>query len=333
MDVDVDVDVDEDVIHPEPESSGRSGGSGKVLAAIAAVVALGLGAWFAKGELDRRAALEAAYQESMAADSIASWTAFVEEYPEHPRRAEAEQALRASIAAAAARSGISDWISIPGGSYEMGSNVGATDEQPVHTVMIAPFELMKTEVTVAQYRKCVEAGACASLDADRYCNWGVSGREDHPINCLDWTHASAFASWAGGRLPSEAEWEYAARSGGKAQQYPWGEEAATCRRAIMDDGGSGCGEDRTWPVCSKPEGLSTQGVCDLAGNVWEWTQDAIHDDYTGAPADGTAWEEEALGRMVRGGGWADGDTDLRASFRSGFDPTFRGDGLGFRLAR
>ena len=242
--------------------------------------------------------------------------------------------LEAPDGAAPGKAGI-EWVRIPGGSFEMGSAV-ASDEQPVHSVTVPGFELMKTEVTVGQYRACVEAGACSAPDDtsdSEYCNWGQSGREDHPINCVDWNQATTFATWAGARLPTEAEWEYAARSGGQAQTYPWGNEAASCSRAVMDDGGDGCGEDHTWPVCSKPAGNSTQGVCDLAGNVWEWTQDTWHGTYRGAPGDGRAWEGGASYRVSRGGGWYRSASLLRASYRFRYGPSFRFNGLGFRLAR
>jgi sulfatase modifying factor 1 len=190
----------------------------------------------------------------------------------------------------------------------------------IEWVDLGRFSISKTEVTVGQYRTCVEAGACTAPDdksSSKYCNWGYSGREDHPVNCVDWNQASAFAKWAGGRLPTGEEWTYAATSGRKSWEYPWGDEEATCSRAIMDDGGDGCGQGRTWPVCSKPAGNSTQGVCDLAGNVWEWTDE----------------REGAFGRVRRGGGWNDAASSLRASNRNRFDPSARYNNLGFRLAR
>jgi len=237
---------------------------------------------------------------------------------------------------ASGKAGI-EWVRIPGGTFQMGSNNGRSNEKPVRYV--PSFELMKTEVTVGQYRECVEAGSCSEPTAysssgwEKSCNWGQSGREDHPINCVDWEQAQDFAAWAGGRLPTEAEWEYAARSGGKAWTYPWGDEKATCSRAVMDDGGNGCGQNRTWPVCSKPAGNSTHGVCDLAGNVWEWVQDGYHDSYSGAPGDGRAWEDGASYRVIRGGGWGNIASYLRAPHRSGSGPPYRYIRLGFRLAR
>ncbi len=196
---------------------------------------------------------------------------------------------------------------------------GAVGKAGIEWVDLGRFSISKTEVTVGQYRKCVEAGACTAPNdksSDQYCNWGYSGREDHPVNCVDWDQASAFAKWVGGRLPTGDEWTYAATSGGKVWEYPWGDEEATCRRAIMDDGGVGCGQDRTWPVCSKPAGNSTHGVCDLAGNVWEWTQEA-----------------EASLRVYRGGGWGSPASSLRGRYRGRRIRSGRGERLGFRLAR
>ena len=170
-----------------------------------------------------------------------------------------------------------NWVRLPGGRFRMGSEGGAKDERPVHEVRLPAFEIMETEVTVAMWRACVRARACKPADT---CTWGKpnwkrSGVDDHPINCVSWAQAQVFARWVGNgaRLCSEAEWEYAARSGGTDSVYPWGNERASCDRAVMDDGGKGCGHGKTtWPVCSKPKGSSTQGVCDLAGNVWEWVR-------------------------------------------------------------
>jgi formylglycine-generating enzyme required for sulfatase activity len=239
-----------------------------------------------------------------------------------------------------------EWVRIPGGTFQMGSTNGDSDEKPVHTVRISSFELMKTEVTFGQYNQCVSAGACTPAHtSDGKCSVYDGSKwkdgtlpssfqgDDQPVVCVDWNQSQAFAKWAGGRLPTEAEWEYAARSGGKAWTYQWDVDGATCGNAVMDDGGDGCGRTRTWPVCSKPAGNSTHGVCDLAGNVWEWTQDSWHDSYSGAPGDGRAWEGGASGRVLRGGGWGFTASYLRASNRFWYDPSSRINYLGFRLAR
>ncbi len=247
---------------------------------------------------------------------------------------------------AAKSSGGIEWVSIPGGNFTMGSGNG--DEGPAHSVTVKSFQMAKTLVTFGQYKKCVAAGACAAAHvSDGTCYiWNgsqvVQGTlpyyfqgDDQPVVCVDWGQAQAFSKWAGGRLPTEAEWEYAARSGGKEQKYPWGDAEATCDRAVISAGGSaGCGRNATWPVCSKPAGNTQQGLCDMAGNAWEWVQDWYHDSYNGAPTDGSAWESPTGSyRVIRGGSWNGGADYARSAYRSFNDPGYRGIYLGFRPAR
>jgi len=180
----------------------------------------------------------------------------------------------------------------------------------------AGIEFTKSEVTVAQYKACVEAGKCSAPNTGGGCNWNQAGRGTHPVNCVDWNQATAFCAWAGGRLPTEQEWEAEASDGGK-RQYPWGDEQVSCERAIWSQGGAGCGKNGTWPVCSKPAGNSVSGLCDMSGNVWEWTSSS-----------------EGSARVVRGGSWLNGGPDfLRASYRARSDPSFRFDVYGFRCGR
>ena len=228
-----------------------------------------------------------------------------------------------------------EWIRIPGGSFRMGSKTGDSDERPDHRVTVKDFDLAKTEVTVAQYRACVRAGACSVPGTGAYCNWGDDSRDDHPVNCVDWDQARAFALWAGGRLPTEAEWEFAARSGGRARLFPWGNETASCKRAVMAGGGDGCGKNRTWSVCSKTLGNSVQGICDLTGNVWEWVEDCWHRNYEGAPSDGSAWTGNCAGayRVFRGGGWSERAANCLVTYRVRNIPGRRRYNVGFRLAR
>ncbi|MBU1900151.1 SUMF1/EgtB/PvdO family nonheme iron enzyme [Myxococcota bacterium] len=236
------------------------------------------------------------------------------------------------------------WITLPGGSFQMGSNTGDSNEKPVHEVQLKGFMMSKTEVTVKQYQVCVSAGVCSQPHwDDKTCfiwtgaNWSQDrlpdsfrGEQD-PVVCVDWNQAQAFATWVGARLPTEAEWEYAARSGGKDQAHPWGDAQATCRYAVMHDGGNGCGQNQTWSVCSKPQGNTEQGLCDMSGNAWEWVAD-YYGSYDSTPRDGT---EHLLGsfRVFRGGGWNRGASFLRAAYRAGIDPSNRYNALGFRLAR
>jgi formylglycine-generating enzyme required for sulfatase activity len=186
-------------------------------------------------------------------------------------------------------------------------------------VTVKPFEMAKTMTTNKQYKACVAAGACSAPSA-------YAGGDDNPVVNVDWNQAKAFAQWAEGRLPSEAEWEYAARSGGKDRKYPWGNDAS-CAKVVIDS----CGGNGTAPVCSKPAGNTTQGLCDMAGNAWEWVQDMFQGWYEGAPTDGSAWEYErgpndSDSRVIRGG-------DGRPAERSSVVAGDRHEFVSFRLAR
>ena len=179
----------------------------------------------------------------------------------------------------------------------------------------------RSETTVSQYRACVKAGKCeAKHHKDKseykYCNWGYGDRDDHPMNCVDWYGAEQFCEWAEGRLPTAQEWEAEAGSSG-SREFPWGAEKPSCSRCVMDDGGIGCGKGHTWPVCSKRLGDSVSGLCDMAGNVWEWTS-----------------SQEGSTRVLRGGSWNNAAPgNLRASSRFRFDPDFGFSFSGFRCVR
>ncbi|MEK7388210.1 MAG: SUMF1/EgtB/PvdO family nonheme iron enzyme [Elusimicrobiota bacterium] len=229
------------------------------------------------------------------------------------------------------------WVSIPGGTFMMGSPDGNNNEKPVHQVTVKTFLMAKTPVTVRQYSLCVQAGKCTETGRGSDSNGGVAGREHYPINSVTWDQAVAFSKWVGGRLPSEAEWEFAARSGGKNRTYPWGDEAPSCATSVMMEtgytggGGEGCGTGTTAPVCSRPRGNTEQGLCDMAGNISQWVQDVYHDSYAGAPDDGRAWESPAgTARVRRGAPWNLGPEHVRAAHRGEQNPDWRNDGVGFR---
>ena len=319
----------------------------KVWAAVAAAAVLGLAYWVfwlrpaqqAKEYAGLMARSDARMKEGKFAEAGESCRRALEIRPNDARaracetkaaaeaKARAEEQVKAAEAKAAAAI---KWVTIPGGSFMMGADDVGSDAQPRHQVTVKSFQMAKALVTVAQYKACVDAGACTAPETGGYCNWGVSGRDQHPINCVDWNQAQAFSSWAGGRLPSEAEWEYAARSGGKDWKYPWGDAEATCETAVI----SGCTGNGTAPVCSKPAGNTKQGLCDMAGNVWEWVQDWYHDSYNGAPTDGTAWESPAgSDRVHRGGSWFNDADHARSANRDGYAPGRRNGLLGFRPAR
>jgi sulfatase modifying factor 1 len=229
-------------------------------------------------------------------------------------------------------------VALPAGTFWMGCSPGDgecdSDESPRHRVTLSrPFAMDRSEVTVAAYRRCAQAGKCAvPRKSNEYGNWEKPGREDHPVNGVSWENAAAYCSWAGKRLPSEAEWEYAARSAGsQTGRHPWGSGAASCERAVYVSRPDGCGRDSTWPVCSKAGGHTAQGVCDMAGNVGEWVADAYAPYGSAAEQDPVVTDGET--RVLRGGSWNGGTGNLRLSGRDRSDPTYRGYLEGFRCAR
>lgn len=234
-----------------------------------------------------------------------------------------------------------DMALIPAGTFMMGCNVAvdtqcSDDEKPYHEVTLSAYYIDKTEVTVAAYKECVDAGTCTPPDMDVYCNWNVSGKEDHPVNCIDWNQSKTYCEWAGKRLPTEAQWEKAAR-GTDGRKYPWGNESATCDYAVMYEVAPGCGTRSTMSVCSKsPTGNSPYELCDTSGNVWEWVSDWYDSDYyTNSPTSNPTGPDSGSYRIRRGGSLVIAGVDnLRASSRN-IDVPF-GSGyydLGFRCAR
>ena len=248
------------------------------------------------------------------------------------KSAPAQEAAPRTVRVAAGKADI-QWVTIRGGSFMMGADDVGSEAQPRHQVTIKTFKMAKTLVTNKQYKACVEAGACSSPGSESHCG-NVSSSDDQPVVCVDWNQAKAFAAWVGGRLPSEAEWEYAARSAGKERKYPWGDEDATCERAVVNQGSYGCGRNATWPVCSKTAGNTEQGLCDMAGNAWEWVQDWYHSSYDGAPTDNSAWESPpGSHRVVRGGSWTNDESQTRAASRYFNTPGDRYSHVSFRLVR
>jgi formylglycine-generating enzyme len=231
-----------------------------------------------------------------------------------------------------------EWVVIPGATYMMGWSTEGSGS-PGHEVNVPSFEMLKTEVTAAQYKQCEDEKACSkpSPSGDPSCNRHQSGQEGHPMNCVTWQQAVDFCTWAGGRLPSEAEWEYSARSGGQEVAYPWGDDKATCDYAVMADHSGtrpGCGACSTWTVCSKTAGNTAQGLCDMSGNVYEWVEDWYHPTYDGAPTDGSAWEEPPSDmRVLRGGGFFCDESYVRVTLRWRGSPSGSDAGYGFRCAR
>lgn len=210
-----------------------------------------------------------------------------------------------------------DWVAIPGGTYQMGA-MDWSESQPVHSVTVPSFSMGKTEVTVAQYQACVTEGTCTAPNSG--C---TQARYDAPVVCVTWDQSKAFCAFATGRLCSEAEWEYAARNGSAGNKYPWGDMDPTCDEAVWS--GSGCSLSEPAAGCSKSAGNDSWGVCDLAGNVWEWMEDDYHVGYQDAPTNGSAWVDSprASIHVDRGGSFGTHDpSSLRGSFRYNLGPTY-----------
>ena len=217
----------------------------------------------------------------------------------------------------------------------MGSTAGRPNERPVHTVVVATFHIARTETTVEHYRACVRAGKCKRpRRVFRECNYDRPQRDAHPVNCVTWHQANAFCRWLGGCLPTEAEWEFAARSRGRLRAYPWGHAKPSCALAVFDQAGDGCGKGSTWPVCSKPKGRTLQGVCDMAGNVQEWVHDRYSSSYySRSPRNNPRGASHGNKRAFRGGSFELKAPGLRTTVRSGALSFGSAYGIGFRCAR
>jgi len=232
---------------------------------------------------------------------------------------------------------LSIMVKIPAGDFWMGCNTKQdqdcqADEKPGHRVTLGEFWIDRTEVTVAQYAACFNAGSCRKPQNWKDCNWGKRGRGRAPVNCVDWQQAWDYCKWSGKRLPTEAEWEKAAR-GTDGRKYPWGNRGLGCKYAVMDKGGKGCGMQSTWPVCSKPTGNSPYGLCDMLGNVGEWVSDWYQKDYYAyAPVKDPTGPSTGKERVVRGGSWYLAPVLLAASRRQAVYPDGGAVDEGFRCA-
>lgn len=225
---------------------------------------------------------------------------------------------------------VGEMVSIPPGCYLMGSTDEASfaNERPVHQVCLRTFKLGKTEVTFSQYDRFAKATG-RELPNDE--GWG---RGNRPVININWQDAKAFAQWASEqtglvlRLPSEAEWEYAARAG-STTKYSWG-DSINCDQARY--GYWDCNSRSTMPVGSYQ--ANAFGIFDMHGNVWEFIEDCWHNNYQGAPTDGSARSQpQCYYRVVRGGSWNDSPGARRAAFRNRSAAVYRFNFLGFRLAQ
>jgi formylglycine-generating enzyme required for sulfatase activity len=199
------------------------------------------------------------------------------------------------------------------------------DEQPQHIVYLDAFYIDRTEVTNSQYQKCVQAGVCNVPSNTSY--YDNADYAQHPVSCVTWDDADVYCKWAGKRLPTEAEWEKAARGIDK-RTYPWG-EGIDCEHAQYSECGKG-----TVPVGSKPKGASPYGALDMAGNVWEfvadWYAPGYYSQSTGRNPLGP---DSGAGRVLRGGSWGSDCVFARCASRGRYDPILQCVGIGFRCAR
>lgn len=231
---------------------------------------------------------------------------------------------------------VSGSVTIPAGSFKMGCDKeieGSCPEDtvPLHEVALSSYVMDKFEVPVELFEKCMAENVCTNDNAeephyrtssDSYqCNIGNPDRKNHPANCVTWHGAKAYCEWLGKRLPTEAEWENAAKSG-KEQIYPWGDTPeASCDNTVMKSSANGCGSNTTSPVGSKPDGASGQGIFDLSGNVAEYTSDWYEkkfystEEASKADTQGPAEPEKDKFKVIRGGSYIYGENHARSSFR------------------
>jgi len=208
---------------------------------------------------------------------------------------------------------------IPAGCFDMGDAFaeGAPDELPVHNVCISAFEIDFHEITNAEYAECVNAGGCTPPSyfnsATRSTYYGDPAYDEFPVIYVNWHQVKEYCTWAGKRLPTEAEWEYAARGGLEGNRFPWG-NTLSGMDANYTDSGDPWDNDTSQVEYYAPNGYE---LYDMAGNVWEWVEDDWHDDYNFAPIDGSAWVDTPRGayRVIRGGDWNAPNYTLRVAWR------------------
>lgn len=225
-----------------------------------------------------------------------------------------------------------EMVPLSPGRFVMGNDKGDRSERPAHRVSITtPFAIGKFEITVSQWRECVKAGGCSHFPTN------VDSSDNAPIRDVSWDDTQEYIKWLSSisghqyRLPTEAEWEYAAR-GGSRSKYWWGNKLIPSMANCKD-----CG-NKAWKL-DTPADVGTfeansYGISDMNGNVWEWVDDCWHKNYKGAPANGSTWDKyDCRIRVIRGGSWRNDKTYIHSASRFKYDAYVRYILNGFRIAR
>jgi formylglycine-generating enzyme required for sulfatase activity len=218
-------------------------------------------------------------------------------------------------------------VALPGGPFQMGSS-GDPSERPTHRVLLAPFAIGKFEVTHGEWRACAAAGVCALKP-------NISAQDRLPMMNVSWEDAAQYAGWLRQltgkpyRVPTEAEWEYAARAG-TSTPFPWGHQAGIAR---IDCSGCRAEQDGRLPALAGSLPPNPWGIHDMLGGVAEWVEDCWHKTYDGAPANGSAWTAaRCTQRVLRGGSWKNPPADVTVSARNFYDASVRYSANGLRVA-
>jgi eukaryotic-like serine/threonine-protein kinase len=221
------------------------------------------------------------------------------------------------------------FVCVPSGKFLMGSNdtdkSAVDDEKPQHSVYVDEFWIMETPVTNAQYQRCVTANACTPPNNKI---WNQFEYANHPVTHVNWQQANEYAVWAGGRLPTEAEWEKAAR-GIDGRIFPWANPEPDETLLNYNQKCKG-----TTDVGSYPTGASIYGTLDMAGNVWEWVADWYNEGYYAiSPASNPLGPASGDFRVLRGGSWYVDSYYVRTVYRDRHPPHYLSDDVGFRVVR
>lgn len=297
--------------------------------------------------------------------------------PIQAQAAKQDKAAKASKAAQVPKAGdifrdctaCPEMVVIPAGSFDMGSSGSeadrSRDEGPVHRVNVATFAMSKTEITRGQFAdfvkktkysagdKCwtLEKGKVEERDGD-WRKFRYGQEDNYPIGCLNWNDVKAYTQWLSRmtgkqyRLPTEAEWEYAARGNATTARY-WGDnpdEACAYANVADKTAQAQIRGASSWSAHNCTDGFAYTspvgsfkanafGLYDMLGNAWEWTEDSYHDSYKGAPVDGSAWQGDGVKRVLRGGSWNSSPRIVRVAMRNSYKPERRFSFFGLRLAR